>query len=73
MTDDRRRRLEATTRLVGLHEDDGAFDRELWRGIPPAERMAMVWDMVLEDMAWQGLLDGGEPRLQRSVCRIERR
>jgi hypothetical protein len=73
MTEDRRRRSEATSRLIGLHEDDGAFDREFWRQISPAERLAMVWDMVLEYLEWRGQLDGGEPRLQRSVCRVERR
>ena len=71
--EDRSRRSGATSRVVAMHEDDGSFDREFWRQIPPADRMAMVWDMVLEVLEWQGKLDGGEPRLQRSVCRLERR
>ena len=34
-------------------------------------RFDPVWDMVLEWRAWKGETDG-EPRLQRSVCRVER-
>lgn len=60
------------TRLVRLHEDDGAFDRAFWQTVPPQERLEMMWDLVLESRAWRGR-DGSEPRLQRSVCRVERR
>ena len=73
MTEEQRRRSRGASRLVGLHQDDGSFDREFWRQIPPAERMAMVWDMDLEYLEWRGQFDGGEPRLQRSVCCVERR
>jgi hypothetical protein len=58
--------------LVPLHEDDGSFDREFWATVLPAKRLKAVWDMVLEFRAWQGL-DGDQPRLQRSICRLERR
>lgn len=68
----RERRLLGTSRLVRLHEDDGSFDREFWARIPPAERLAAAWEMVLEYLAWRHP-DAGEPRLQRSHCRIERR
>jgi hypothetical protein len=59
------------SRVVTLHGDDGAFDREFWGGIPPAERLALVWDMALEAQEWRGER-AGQSRLQRSVCRVER-
>ena len=70
--DRREQRGKGTARLVRLHEDDGAFDRAFWQTVPPQERLEMMWDLVLESRAWRGL-DGSEPRLQRSVCRVERR
>ena len=70
--DRREERSKGMMRVVGLHEDDGAFDREFWRTIPPSKRLELVWDMVLEYLEWRGL-NAGEPRLQRSVCRIEQR
>jgi hypothetical protein len=69
--DRREERRRGTARVVGLHDDDGSFDSQFWRGIPPAERLALVWSLVLEAGQWKGEL-GGQPRLQRSVCRIER-
>jgi hypothetical protein len=68
----RERRLRAVTRVVRLGEDDGAFDREFWGRVSPGERVEAVWGLALEYMAWRGE-DAGEPRLQRSVCRVERR
>jgi len=69
--DDRERRRQATTRVIRLGDDDGAFDRAAWQGSTMEERIAAVWDLTLECMAWSDP-DAGEPRLQRSVCRIER-
>ena len=60
------------SRVFRLHENDGDFNREFWAGISPEARKAMVWDMVLEHRARRGE-DGDEPRLQRSVCSVERR
>jgi hypothetical protein len=68
----RAHRASGSSRLVALHADDGAFDREFWRSVPPEERLAAVWELVLEDVAWRRP-DAPEPRLQRSVCRVERR
>jgi hypothetical protein len=65
-------RRQGTARVVGLHDDDGSFDGTFWRRIPPAERLEMVWSMALEAGQWKGER-GGQPRLQRSVCRVERR
>ena len=67
----REQRNKGMMRVVGLHDDDGAFDREFWKRVPPAERLELVWGMTLEFLEWRGL-NGGQSRLQRSVCRVER-
>jgi len=64
-------RARGQVRLIRLHEDDGAFDRDFWRGIAPAQRLEQVWQMVEEFVAWRG--DARQPRLQRSVLRLRRR
>jgi hypothetical protein len=69
---DRERRQQATTRLVRLSQDDRALDRAAWAGSTMEERIAAVWELTLECLAWSDP-DAGEPRLQRSVCRLERR
>lgn len=68
--DERRRR--GTSRVIGLHDDDGAFDRAFWDAVPAHQRLEVLWDMTLEYAALQGQ-SGDQPRLQRSVCRVERR
>jgi hypothetical protein len=65
-----RRRL-GTSRVVGIHDDDGAFDRTFWSADPPHQRLEILWDMTLEYLALQGQR-GDQSRLQRSVCRVER-
>jgi hypothetical protein len=65
-----RRRL-GTARVVGLHDDDGSFDRAFWSAVPAHERLEAVWDLALELLALQGHR-GDQPRLQRSICRVER-
>ena len=57
------------TTLAELDRD--RFDFEFWSSIPRRERLHLVWEMVLEDLAWRHP-DAPEPRLQRSVCRVER-
>lgn len=69
--DRRTERLAGSSRLL-READDGAFDRQFWDAIPPAQRVELVWDIVLDWLAWKGDTDG-ESRLQRSVCRVERR
>jgi hypothetical protein len=54
-----------------MEEDDGV-DEDSWAGTTIDERIAAVWELTLECLAWRGA-DASEPRLQRSVCRIERR
>ena len=67
--DERRRR--ATTRVTRLHEDRSAFDREFWHAMSPDARLEALWDLTLDFLTLSG--EGGDqPRLQRSVCRIER-
>ena len=66
----RAERLRGMSRVL-REPDDGSFDRAFWRTIAPADRFALVWDMVLEARVLKGSPDG-EPRLQRSVCRVQR-
>jgi len=71
LEDERRaRRAGATTRVLRA-ELEPFGDDEIAR-MTPAERMAMVWQLTLECLAWTGA-DADELRLQRSVCRVERR
>jgi hypothetical protein len=61
--------------VAGLARDwaeAAAFDREFWEGVAPPARLEALWDMVLEHEAWLGE-DERQPRLQRSVLRVERR
>jgi len=51
--------------------DEAEFDDQFWRSIPGEQRVELLWDMVLDALAVKGESDG-EPRLQRSVCRIHR-
>ena len=69
--DKRVRGSRDVARLIGLHDDDGSFDREFWSRVPAAERMQMAWGMALESLQWRGDR-ARQPRLQRSVCRIQR-
>lgn len=45
--DRRAQRLRGSVRLL-RGPDDGAFDRVFWSEIPPAQRLELVWEMVLE-------------------------
>lgn len=60
-----------TGKLVRMGEDEREFDDAFWRGIPPDQRVEMLWDMVLDALAVKGATNG-EPRLQRSVGVIRR-
>ena len=70
--DTRQRRARAATRVIRLHEDDGAFDRAAWQGSTMEERIAAVWELTRDCIAFQDP-DAPEPRLQRSIVRLERR
>jgi hypothetical protein len=53
--------------------DDGSFDIEFWRQVGAEGRFAAAWEMVREADAIRGVQNAREPRLQKSVLRIERR
>ena len=53
-------------------KDDGQFDREFWREVGAEGIFAAAWQMVQEARAFRGET-GGQPRLQRSILRIQRR
>jgi len=60
-----------TARLVHQGEEEREFDARFWRDMDPNLRVEALWDMVLELRTIKGL-EGYEPRLQRSVSRVER-
>ena len=77
--DNRRVQDRAAARRAGMpvrrfSSNAEADDQELgyWTAIPPHQRLEMVWDLILDFRALQGL-SGDQPGLQRSVCRVERR
>lgn len=57
---------------VAAQADAERLNREYWAAIPPHERLAQVWDLVCEYVAWR-TPDARQSRLQRSVLRVERR
>ena len=69
--DEREARSTWKVRKIRLDEE-GSTDLEHWRDVPPGERLALVWELVEEYLAWRNP-DAGEQRLQRSVCRVVRR
>jgi hypothetical protein len=54
-------------------KDDGAFDRAFWQAQGAERIFEAAWEMVSEVNAMRGRPDADEPRLQRSVVRVERR
>ena len=60
-----------TARLVQRGAEEREFDRAFWQEIPLEERLLLLWEMVLEVQHWKGKA-AGQPRLQRSVLRIQR-
>jgi len=61
-----------TRTLRGGAKDDGAFDRAFWQGLGAERIFEAAWEMVAEVRTMRGEADGDEPRLQRSVVRVER-
>jgi hypothetical protein len=64
------RRFGAVQRLVGHAHASTPSDTVA--SLSMEERMALVWQLTVSCLAWNGD-DAGEPRLQRSICRVERR
>src|SRR5215213_1362085 len=61
-----KRRIEFTRIIRGRPP---VRDVSGWEGATPSERLEAVWDLTRIAMEWAGR---GEPRLQRSVCRVQR-
>lgn len=62
---------KVTVRIAHSWEEAEQLDREWWAQFTPDEKVAMLWGLTLDYLAMQGISD--EPRLQRSVCRIQHR
>jgi hypothetical protein len=63
------KRKKITSRIVRPGEP--VPDQQYWDTATPEERINAVWEMTLLCLAWQPNLSH-EPRLQRSVSRIQR-
>jgi hypothetical protein len=60
-----------TVRVAHSWEEAERLDREWWAQFTPDQKVAMLWGMTMDYLAFKGIVD--EPRLQRSVCRFQRR
>ena len=58
-------------RLSRQGDDEEGFDRAFWASMAPTAKLEALWDMVIECRVWRGE-HGDEPRLQRSLVRIQR-
>ena len=67
-----KRREIGVAPVVALHGEHGVSETNEWAEHSMEERIAAVWEITLASLAW-GAPNASEPRLQRSVCRIERR
>ncbi len=61
-------RANASSRV--FRGGDSVADDDSWKDLTPAERIEAVWYLTCLCLAWNGSDD--EPRLQRSVGRIQR-
>lgn len=67
-----KRRERMRVRVIGLHEDHDAFDRDDIAALSPDEKMALAGAMFAE----QWLLMGGDAdqlRLRRDIASLQRR
>lgn len=70
------RRARITARVVRRRQDLSAGAESEEQGSSMETRIATVWYLTLQCMAWnrdEGNGDADQPRLARSVCRLERR
>ena len=65
------RRRQGTSRITRLHEPE-SLEMDPFANQTAQARMEALWDLTLEYLTWTHPNEC-EPRLQRSVCRIERR
>ena len=70
MLPEERRKL-GKSRIKRLHEPE-TLEMDPFVGLNAQARMEALWDLTLEYLAWTRP-DEREPRLQRSVCSIQRR
>ena len=71
MVDVKQRKVQGQRARRG-EAGERAFDQRFWREQGPEARFAAAWEMVSEVRLIRGE-DGRQPRLQRSVQRIQRR
>jgi hypothetical protein len=65
-------RSSAKTRKTTLGHLDDSFERDLWAGWTPSEKLAEAWR--LSEELWRfARQESGERRLSRSVARVVRR
>jgi len=67
----RKPRRRVTVKVAHSWEEAERFDEEWWEQFTPNEKVAMLWGMTLDYLATKGMTD--EPRLQKSLCRVQRR
>ena len=63
------KRKDMTARVI--RPGDNAPQETGWETATPEERIDAVWELTLLCLAWDGN-QGSEPRLQRSVSRVQR-
>lgn len=63
-------RRVVTVRVAHSWEEAERLDREWWNQFTPDQKVAMLWGMTMDYLAFKGIQD--EPRLQRSVCSFQR-
>jgi hypothetical protein len=71
MPDSRDNPRRVSLRIVSQGVAERDFDDAFWKALGPEARLLVLWDMVLEREAWTGER-GDQPRLQRSVLRVQR-
>jgi hypothetical protein len=64
-------RKNITSRVIRAGEPLPLEEHE-WANTTPEERINAVWELTLLCLAWQKG-QTGEPRLQRSISRVQRR
>jgi len=61
-----------TVRVFSSHDEADAAEAEYWRGLTPAERLRATWQLSEELWRVHGEFND-EPRLCRTVARVQRR
>lgn len=56
----------------GTQEED-AFDRDFWAGVPPSEKILTAWDMVLEASNFTKRDDSSHHPFRKDIVRVSKR